>query len=71
MVILLGLAFVPVLLKLIIKDIDKNKKGKRCFLISCGVIIALITGLRSVNVGTYDTTHYYELYQGVADFSTV
>lgn len=71
MVILLGLAFVPVLLKLIIKDIDKNKKGKRCFVISCGVIIALIAGLRSVNVGTLDTSHYYKLYQGVPNFSTL
>ena len=71
MVILLGLAFVPVLLKLIIGDIDNNEKRKRYFVICCGVFIALITGLRSVNVGTCDTSYYYKLYDGVARFSSL
>lgn len=71
MVILLGLAFVPVLLKLIIGDIDNNKKRKIYFVILCGVIIALIMGLRSVNVGSRDTNYYYKLYDGVARFSNL
>ena len=71
MIILLGLSIIPILLKLMIGEIEKDEKNKKLFLICCGVFIALIVGLRAETVGTRDTSNYCNLYEGVARFSTL
>ena len=71
MVVLLGLAFVPIVLKVFIGDVEKNKRNKKNFLIWCGIIITMFLGLRHYAVGTTDTEVYCMLYRRAANYGSL
>ena len=71
MVILVGLAIVPILLRWIMGDVQIDDKKKKWFLFLCGLCIAVIAGLRSKYVGTTDTLNYCTLYERAVRYSSL
>ena len=71
MLILLGLAVAPLFVKMLIGDVDNDKNRKKRFLIYCGIIIALVMGLRHYGVGTRDTENYRKLFFGAMNYSNI
>lgn len=62
MLVLLGLAIVPLLLKMLMGDIENDKHRKKWFLIFCGAIIIFVIGFRHESVGSRDTEIYSNLF---------
>lgn len=61
MAILLTLSIVPVILKLVLGDVDEDKRKKITFYSICGLAIFLVMGLRDRNTGSPDTNFYAAL----------
>lgn len=67
-------AITPVIFSLIVefyqkKSIRTNNKAKRTFLILCGIAMFLIIALRHKEVGSADSSHYYEHWELMRNLS--
>lgn len=70
MVYLVGLAMIVFILGHVPKKYGLQQNNYRIFLIIAGVLITLITGLRSPYVGSPDTYRYKILYEKIAEYDT-
>lgn len=71
MINLLVLSIFPILLKLLIGDYSNDLKKKKFFIITCGIFIVCVMGLRDMYAGTRDTEIYCGLYNNIHRYSSL
>lgn len=59
MIVYLALAAFPIFLGIFFPKLNSNKKQRNAFFFLCGIVMLLVMGLRSPDLGSTDTQNYY------------
>lgn len=63
------LIFLPIVESCCKNSINENNKAKKIYLFLCGVVLFLIIALRNKNIGSADSTNYYNYWQLMSELN--